>query len=1020
MNLTSDFLGNTKILTLLFQAAQGLAVAWRGFKTSSISNTFDLSMLRVFFPKIVKRMLEKSDLIFKTKAQNWNIAIDSAEVEECLECIGVLLYYIESLQKEGLKYFASLHLAKSQLLFIQESNTSLIISCLDGLDDYIDVRLCGLAYNFAASLANRGLNAEAVQFFGRCRSYYTICVQDLPLLVSKLIKPVQGECQCLIALKKYSDCVELISNVMGNLKVDQWLAPNNFKHLQSLVLMSVIAKSKNGNSNFRSISSGFGEWSLEIFEVELKFVLQQGLVDHRFQLLKEASIKAVPPLKKASFLLKLAELDRPHGKSYCQQAMGLIAGLDQDDPLVQSQRAIVLCETSISNNETGNADLLNGLQTWQNLFGHISPYRVELKPQNELKELDCNYLFHYLKQLAEYLRAIADFQMCTFAYGLASRLCNLCPELNQAEESLEIYVALAFAYIELGYSGRAGLSLGIAKSFLSSANSKLAANFYVAYSEYLLSIGNTQKSSEIRARVSIGADIDTLTFLFDSKLSLMCGDIKSSTDSAYTAYQKAMKLLKTSKHHNFAETAIIAEALKALLVLINLLDFQGFPKKIDYYIEQGLKLAEKMNSFVWHGLFSIEKARLHCKRAETNQSRNVISSALKDFESNDELTMFSGKLHLTHGDILLKDSTSAEFAKSEYISAETIVDTGLDPAFFNSFDIGKIQETLLSFTENAMAGKENIDRCDGLENVKGSILCSSSVLNLKAGNFKEAERKLTIVAKLRLSPKEKCLYYLNLSLLRYDQLMKSSASMDKAEVFPDAVLGYPFHSEPLLKRKFCSAAQLNNFKKFGAFLEDAFALLVEHGNPADAQVLSRIIVSIDTFKSFIMQAHSGEELDSCIYHLEYPKSIYHRRKNPQSTLKVETQTEWISRMNSQVWDRLPLDIVVCCINCDPERDILYITRHENGRTFHFKLPVCRLAQREAELNGKGMAFVDAMNEFEDIMVINKETTSSAKYCVEKEERKKWKKTREDLDDRLEKFLNRLESEWLAGFKVQNY
>jgi hypothetical protein len=287
MKLAFQFLGNSEILILLFRDVQGLETSWNYFTPKDVSNKFELSLLHAFFPKVVKSILEISDQIFKSKAQDWGVIV--RDIEKYLDCMNGLLFYTNSLQKEGQKYFYSLHLAKCQLLFLLETDVKLICACLDGLETFIDSRMAGLTYNLAACLANRGLHQDAIQLFSRCRRYYSLCITEHSPLVRKLFKPVQGEIQSLIAVKNFAKCIELTNEILVKLPSEEWLAEDNLRQLQCFISLSVVAKTKSENIAFHSICDLFNEWNLDIFEIELKYVSQQGLEHHYFHLLKQGS-----------------------------------------------------------------------------------------------------------------------------------------------------------------------------------------------------------------------------------------------------------------------------------------------------------------------------------------------------------------------------------------------------------------------------------------------------------------------------------------------------------------------------------------------------------------------------------------------------------------------------------------------------------------------------------------------------------------------------------------------------------
>lgn len=430
----------------------------------------------------------------------------------------------------------------------------------------------------------------------------------------------------------------MIILVIQVLSAEEWV-DCHIRQLQFFISIYVTAQCKSNNKSYRSISTYLDVWKSEIFESEVKYLSQHGTQSKQLELLKViCRMDNLEPKKKAKYLLKIAELDRPNGSTHCKEAIKILSAIDIGEPSVQSQMAIALCESSISrgvslhNNAT---EMLDGLNIWLEILAGVEPFRRGAKTSTiTFPHLDLPHLFKYLCHLSEYLQAIANHQLGIFALSLATRVCAICPDIDQSEESFKIYLAISYAYLELGYSGRAGLSLAVAKSFLTGLSSSLVHSFYIAYADYLYSIGNLEKALEIRGKVSEEChEIESLRLLLDSKLSLAGGNVGDAAEKAYSGYQLVLRSLKKTLVSTFKGHKAISLVMAAILTVSRLLSFQGHTGKIDYYLRQGLELALKANSQVWHGIFSVELANLHCKRDDLEESKMVIETAKKDFDS---------------------------------------------------------------------------------------------------------------------------------------------------------------------------------------------------------------------------------------------------------------------------------------------------------------------------------------------------------------------------------------------------
>jgi hypothetical protein len=241
--------------------------------------------------------------------------------------------------------------------------------------------------------------------------------------------------------------------------------------------------------------------------------------------------------------------------------------------------------------------------------------------------------------------------------------------------------------------------------------------------------------------------------------------------------------------------------------------------------------------------------------------------------------------------------------------------------------------------------------------------------------------------------------------LRMNQFFESHSKLDRFSIFEEAVLSLSENDElgaPVsLKRK----SQKKIVDQIETLFNQAFTHICTFGSPDDAKELAHSYTLIQMYRRFVLQEQSNISGPSC--YLEYPRFIFSSRGGLKNMSPV---------LSKRLLPNIPSNIVVCSIDYDSIRELLYISRITSDRRYLFKLPLRRLAIRDGEVNGPGLSYDVAMEEFNDIMHTNKDTTTNAKFCSSNQEKSDWLKKRISLDTRLRDLLGKIEDEWLAGFK----
>ncbi|KAG9247297.1 peptidase family C50-domain-containing protein [Calycina marina] len=118
-------------------------------------------------------------------------------------------------------------------------------------------------------------------------------------------------------------------------------------------------------------------------------------------------------------------------------------------------------------------------------------------------------------QLLIHLQSLGDYMQMKGHYTIRIAILRLIAAINEFQDSSSDPNALTLSYsslgsqwLELGYSGKAGLSFDKAESYShqNGVSSQTTLQLYLAYSEYLLVIGNYTKSEEYLLRAQVCYD----------------------------------------------------------------------------------------------------------------------------------------------------------------------------------------------------------------------------------------------------------------------------------------------------------------------------------------------------------------------------------------------------------------------------------------------------------------------------------------------------------------------------------
>ncbi|KAJ1914498.1 separin protein [Tieghemiomyces parasiticus] len=121
-----------------------------------------------------------------------------------------------------------------------------------------------------------------------------------------------------------------------------------------------------------------------------------------------------------------------------------------------------------------------------------------------------------------------------------------------------------------------------------------------------------------------------------------------------------------------------------------------------------------------------------------------------------------------------------------------------------------------------------------------------------------------------------------------------------------------------------------------------------------------------------------------------------------------------AEISSAFLDHLPPSWVVCGLSIDPDAQLLYLTRYVSpvGAT-HPSPPL--VIQLDLAARPDFITYQAVTTTFQAIILRNNDTSASGKYCVSKEDKVQWWRSRMALDEQLRNLLADIQARWLGPF-----
>ncbi|KAJ3000846.1 hypothetical protein HDV02_002309 [Globomyces sp. JEL0801] len=293
-----------------------------------------------------------------------------------------------------------------------------------------------------------------------------------------------------------------------------------------------------------------------------------------------------------------------------------------------------------------------------NILFMISKLHVELAiSMNECDKFD-GTLFEYVFEMwAKWTseKLVDEANKATCCLQLTIKFAHV----NEIEPQRmqHMFIRLSNTFLIMGYSGRAGLALEMAKSYSGNDNG----SFYISYANYLCDIESTEKW-----RCLFPKALDEALSSYRLLSTLLS---KSETNSS------ALKKLTTP-----IQTSLLLDTLQRICDVYKL---QGEPKPLEYYLKVGVDLARKSHSLHYQTLFLTLLADLEVRRDNLTQSKDYLQQV-------DSLRV--------SGDVFSTDDSLVLDAGKEYQRAESIIDELCNPGYTKDFEFQELNRHNFSNT----------------------------------------------------------------------------------------------------------------------------------------------------------------------------------------------------------------------------------------------------------------------------------------------------------------------------------
>ncbi|KAJ3224676.1 hypothetical protein HK099_008061 [Clydaea vesicula] len=634
---------------------------------------------------------------------------------------------------------------------------------------------------------------------------------------------------------------------------------------------------------------------------------------------------------------------------------------EQKNLNLQTQFPIIHIFKGIILNEIGEYNMNPfkfAITTWKAFFLSIPCFTSTNEQATTFESfalMDYNYdeIYYHLDILSHYFGVLCQPRNRMLVIFLQLKILYLMRHVPlSCSAAASLYIKISQLYMEMGYSGKAGLSLSKSSDIIKSGKclTEVSVQWKLCYSQYHCYTGNLEKSKNLfnnsmqfvkapnilenRGKFSSVFSLLQISFSYFVKSNLLFnrGQLSNSRIEALECFRilsKASKFLeKKCLEREKAESGDIdfvqyLEASSFLLNfqltenMLNMFELlakiycsQGCVMEAEHYFNVALELANSNNLAIYKSKILLYLADLECRKAvnkcQLGKSKELIDGAM---------------LNLTqiYEDMAVKETIFLDTCKGYLFTCEESYSSALEKYYvaLNILNCAMDQSTidkLENIIEQEPQGKNLQKAVKTIKTLKNktSRVFDTSMLGfvaIKQGNFDEAEKIMNLPAFKGCQNGE---YGLVVGAIKLKQILKTFQKSPTLGIFCETALSFPpigFSAEVSVEVPIeCQKTTL--IQRSQKLLAESFKYYFKYGPSKDLQSVCYNIALLNFINGFVVDKgnfYSRQLLYENLYYLEMSKGFTFRQhmtfnllnKVKNNSEKMSRSIEWPESMNEQ-------------------------------------------------------------------------------------------------------------------------
>ncbi|KAJ3405453.1 hypothetical protein CcCBS67573_g03431 [Chytriomyces confervae] len=561
--------------------------------------------------------------------------------------------------------------------------------------------------------------------------------------------------------------------------------------------------------------------------------------------------------------------------------------------------------------------------------------------------------YSHLGHLAELFGILNQciHQICTFRLMLQMLHLQQLPQVKLVSEAIRLYSCIGYAYVSVGYTGKAGEALLQAQQLIESnqncAGSQgipeaIISMWRLFYAYYLCAIGNVEKGLSIFGRAvpsnqaQFESKADKLLYasfsnFVQSNLSFFEGSLASAVFESQKSVRSISKSL-TSQHLKEVSGALFSSRLQCTQRFLEyhawlgtMYAIRGSIMEAEYYFKQGLKMAESCHALLFGNRFSMFLAELHYRQDMLDVSRRGLEITVMQ-QSEENATARDRVASLVRqGDLCAKegDETAAlelyhhaNHELEEAMAENSILsfEHGLIPAHPNETPREKklLHETRRpskDLIEHPKSTEAAHLKCYILSYLKMEVTSRMAWVLNKQGRIDEAEKKLSAFDGSPQRGLEHAEYLCSLAAIKFQKLQQSLNGHPLLEMFSDSAFSIPWCTPKKsiiagtkMNRKSASIALERSVLQLEDLLAEAIQCAKTYGSPHVLYDSCHRMALVKFLRAYFLGGGVSESVSNDIaleaaFYLDQSKGI-----TPKRELFGELQEKAVSCLNASQKD----------------------------------------------------------------------------------------------------------------------